>query len=70
MREIYSSHVDRIGYSSDTQELHVCWRGGKTSVYTGVPADLANQVSKSWSVGKAIKEQIVDNFPHRYESGA
>lgn len=70
MKPVYSSHVDKIGHDSDTQELHVQWQGGKTSIYSGVSAALADEVSNSWSVGKAIHEQIKDNYPHRYGGGS
>jgi KTSC domain len=69
MKPVYSSHVDKIGHDSDTQELHVQWKGGKISIYSGVSETLADEISKSWSVGKAISDQIKDNFPHRYSSG-
>lgn len=69
MKPVYSSNVLAIGHDPDTQELHVDWTGGRTSVYSGVPSDIAEQVSKSWSVGTAIREQIKDNFPHRYKNG-
>lgn len=69
MQSVYSSHVDRIGFDPTTQELHVQWQGGKTSVYSGVSAAVAQDVQSSWSVGKAVQEQIKDKFPHRYESG-
>lgn len=66
MTSVYSSNVQSIGYDPDTQELHVTWTSGKTSVYTGVPAKLADEIPKSWSVGKAVKEQIVGQYPHKY----
>lgn len=67
MQSVYSSHVDRIGHDPETNELHVQWQGGKTSIYSGVPAGLAEDVRNSWSVGNAVKDQIIDKFSHRYE---
>lgn len=69
MQSVFSSHVDRIGHDSDTGDLHVQWQGGKTSVYSGVPAALASDVRNSWSVGKAVREQIIPNYKHRYSGG-
>jgi hypothetical protein len=66
MRSIYSSHVDSVGYSAETQELYVTWDTGKTSVYSGVPPKLADEVTNSWSVGKALTAQVKSVFPHRY----
>jgi hypothetical protein len=67
MQSVYSSHVSKIGHSPDTQELFVQWDNGKTSVYSGVSAQLAEDVRTSWSIGRAIQEQIKDKFPHRYD---
>jgi len=66
IKPVYSSSVQGIGFDPERQELHVAWPSGKVSVYSGVPAALADDVSKAWSVGKAVKEQIVGNFEHRY----
>jgi hypothetical protein len=66
MTPVYSSHVQAIGHDPDTGDLHVSWKGGKTSIYSNVPADLADQVTKSWSVGQAVQTMIKDQFPHRY----
>jgi hypothetical protein len=66
MRSVYSSHVNRIGYDNETGELHVQWDSGKTSVYSGVPAQLADETMNSWSVGKSLSTSIKPTFPHRY----
>lgn len=66
MRNVYSSHVDRIGHDPETNELHVEWQGGKRSVYSDVPAAKAGDVMNSWSVGKAIHKDIKGAHEHRY----
>jgi len=66
MRDVYSSHVNKIGHDPDTNELHVTWDNGKTSVYSDVPAAKADDVMNSWSVGKAIHSQIKGAHDHRY----
>lgn len=66
MTSVFSTSVDKIGHDPDTGELHVQWPNGKTSVYTGVPPDVAASVSKSWSVGQALNEQVKGRFDHRY----
>lgn len=66
MRDVYSSHVDSIGHDPDTQELVVKWNGGKTSVYSNVPAEKAQAAMSAWSVGKFVKSEIIPNHPHRY----
>lgn len=66
MRSVFSTHVDRIGHDAATGELHVQWDTGKTSVYVGVPPDVADEVMNSWSVGKALTERVKPRFQHRY----
>ena len=66
MLPVYSSHVDQIGYEPSTSELHVKWQDGKVSIYSDVSAQKAKQVMGSWSVGKALTEQVKNVHPHRY----
>jgi len=66
MRGVFSSHVRRIGHDAQTGELHVQWDSGKTSVYSGVPPDVADRVQNAWSVGKALREEVKNAYPHRY----
>ena len=66
MHAIYSSHVKRVGHDPSTQELHVEWDTGKKSVYSGVPADVAERVRTSWSVGTAIRNEVRPHYDHRY----
>ena len=66
MREIYSSHVSKAGYDAQTQALYVQWDSGKTSVYAGVPAGVAEEVLSSWSVGQALTTRIKGQYEHRY----
>lgn len=66
MRAVTSSHINRTGYDAETQEFHVQWTDGKTSVYEGVPAGVADSVQNSWSVGKALRESIKGAYKHRY----
>ena len=66
MRDVFSSHVDKIGYDPGASELVVTWDSGKTSIYTGVPAGVAENVMNSWSVGKALTETVKGQYGHRY----
>lgn len=69
MQAVFSDAVDRIGHDPETQELYVTWKEGRTSVYTGVPQDVAQDVTNSWSVGKALRERVIPNYQHRYWGG-
>lgn len=66
MVDVYSSHVARIGHDAQSGELHVEWDTGKMSVYSGVPAAVAEQVQNAWSVGSALREHVKGVYSHRY----
>lgn len=66
MRSVFSSHIESIGHDPETNELHVKYQNGRTSIYEGVPADLADTVSNSESVGSAIHQMIKGQYGHRY----
>lgn len=67
MRQVTSSTVDSIGYDPLTQELHVTWNKSlKTSVYEGVPPEVAEETMNSWSVGQAVHQNIKNHYPHKY----
>jgi hypothetical protein len=63
---VYSSNIHEVGYDSDTEELLITWKSGKTSAYQGVPEDKANQIANAPSVGVAVNEEIKPYFSHRY----
>lgn len=66
MRDVYSSNVSSIGHDQQSGELWVTWDTGKTSIYSGVPSDVASSVMNDWSVGKALTGCIKGQFEHRY----
>lgn len=68
MKQVLSSHVKAVGYDDDEQTLYVEYSNGKISKYAGVPPDLADKVSNSYSIGKALNEHIKGSFDHEYHS--
>lgn len=66
MKSIYSSHIAEVGYDPDTSEFLVTWDTGKTSVYSGVEAETAEQVMNAPSIGGLIHSVIRGKYPHRY----
>jgi hypothetical protein len=66
MRSVYSSHVDEIGYDPDTEELHVKYSSGRTTVYDGVPLTVAATVQSSASIGEALHAHVRGKYGHRY----
>lgn len=67
MRGVTSSHIARAGHNAETQELTIHWADGKVSIYSGVPASVADSVTNAWSVGKALHAEVKGKYAHRYE---
>ena len=65
-RDVYSSHVNRVGFDPEAQELLAEWDSGRVSAYEGVPYEKFESVARSWSVGKALHEMIKPSHTHRY----
>jgi KTSC domain len=66
-REIYSSSVAAWDYDEPSQTLLIRWSdSGKTSAYEGVPAPLAEDTMKSYSVGTALRNNVMGVYKHRY----
>lgn len=65
-KSVYSSNVSTVGYDEETQELIINWTRGKRSIYSGVPEELAVQLSNAPSVGQMLNSEIKPNFNHRY----
>lgn len=66
MHPVYSSNILSVGHDPETSEFHVSWKSGRTSVYQGVSADKADEVRRSASVNRAVREMIIPNHEHRY----
>jgi hypothetical protein len=69
MRNVFSSHVDQIGYDEDARELHVAFQTGRTAVYRGVPQEVARDVMEAPSIGEAMWNSIRGKFPFGYLRG-
>lgn len=66
LQSVYSSNVEKLGHDPETGELHVQWSSGKTSIYSNVPTQVAEDVRTSWSVGQAVNQMVKGKFQHRY----
>lgn len=66
MRDVYSTSVNSVGYDEEAGSLYVTWENGRTSVYSGVPPDVARKAENAWSVGKFIREEVVGRYGHKY----
>jgi hypothetical protein len=65
-RSVFSKMVQEIAYDDDAQEMIVTWNSGRTSIYSGVPEDVALSVANAPSVGQAMNQEIKPNYNHRY----
>ena len=67
-RNVFSSHVESVSYDPDSQSMTITWKSGKqrTSVYEGVPEDVADQASRAASVGSFLRENVKGKHAHRY----
>jgi hypothetical protein len=60
--------VSEVGYDPDTQEMSITWeKSGKTSIYSGVPEDVAESCSRAPSVGQFINSEVKPFYSHRYQ---
>lgn len=66
MHPVYSSNIESVGHDSAKSEFYVRWKSGRTSVYDNVSADKADEVRRSSSVTKAVREMIIPDHDHRY----
>lgn len=64
MKQVHSSHVHAVGYDNANQELHVEYKGGNRYVYKNVPADKADTVMNSHSIGSALHTHIKGQHDH------
>lgn len=65
-KDVYSSNVSTVGYDEETKELIITWTRGKRSIYSGVPAELADQVANAASVGSMLNAEVKPYYNHRY----
>ena len=66
MRNVFSSHVDAVGYDEASGELHVTFQTGKTAVYRDVPAKVARDVMEAPSIGEAMWNSIRGKYAFGY----
>jgi hypothetical protein len=66
MTPVNSSNAAAIGYDAAAKDLYVEWHSGKTSVYSSVPANVAADVQRAPSVGKAVNTILRGTYQHRY----
>ena len=65
-KSVYSSNVQEVGYDPDTKELFITWTRGKQSIYSGVPEELAVDLSNAPSVGSMLNSEVKPFYAHRY----
>lgn len=64
-KDVFSSTVTKVGYDPETEEMQVEFKTGRVYAYSGVPPDLADNLSRNWSVGSMLNSDIKGKYPHR-----
>lgn len=65
-KSVYSSNVSEVGYDPEKKELYITWTKGKRSIYSGVPEELAVDLTNASSVGSMLNTEIKPYYGHRY----
>ena len=65
-RSVFSSHIETVGYDPASAELHLTYKNGRTSIYSGVPPETAQRVTGAVSIGTAVHENLRGKHEHRY----
>ena len=65
-KSVYSSNVQEVGYDPETKELYITWTRGKQSIYSGVPEELAVDLSNAPSVCSMLNSEVKPFYAHRY----
>lgn len=63
-QNVFSSNVQTVAYDSEAGEMVVTFNSGRVYAYEGVPEEVANDLSKTASVGQMLNSEIkgVYNF--------
>lgn len=67
--KVFSSFVDEVDYDAAAQTLTVTYQNGRISVYQGVPAERAQEVMSSPSIGQALHRLVRGQYQHGYAEG-
>lgn len=63
MQDVVSSNIEKVGYNSETKELHVKFKGNKAIyIYKDVPRGTFDDLLQSESVGKFLCSEIKGKF--------
>ncbi len=69
LRPVASSYISEAGYDAQSETYLVKWSGtGKISAYSGVPQQVADSVSRSSSIGRAVRSILQPGYKHQYLS--
>lgn len=66
MRNVFSSHINRVGYDDDTHEMHVEFSNGSHVVYHDVPSHTATAVLTAPSIGEEMWRTLRGRFAFKY----
>lgn len=68
-KDVFSKMVSKVAWEGEdptSGTMFVTFVKGKTAAYSGVPEDVAVQMTKSPSVGTMMNQEIKGQYPFRY----
>lgn len=60
-----SSNIDALKFDPQGGNLHVRFKTGAEYIYEDVPVELVEGLYHASSVGRFLRENIMDNYTHR-----
>lgn len=66
MKNVFSSHVQRVGYDEETGELHVHFSNGHEGFYQGIPPEVARDVLTAPSIGQELHRTVRGSYGFSY----
>lgn len=64
MQDIESSNLQSVGHDPETDTLHIRFKDGSLYEYTGVPAEIHEELMNSGSPGKYVAETLKGKYEH------
>lgn len=70
MRNVWSSHIERVGYDEEARELHIVYANGSHVVHRDVPPEVGRDVLTAPSIGSEVWRSVRGRFGHTYHTKA
>ncbi len=64
-KPVFSGRAQEVSYNSETSEMTVLWRNGRSTIYFGVAEEDALDLAHAPSVGSMINSDFTGKYRHR-----